>query len=267
MEFVGNSYGRNGADGIARVIWELTGNAMNSGRPVPTTTRLYSLEFYGTADGGHNGWQPVESQFHGIVGEGGHGIPPWDDEPSPLYDEHIPWSGAFMSNHQFIGSTGKDDGAWHPIDNDTEGGPQAPFNANFNSPPDGMYMWLRAGSWLYAKWDFPFNFDRSWSALRLTQVSGPQIEGDYNEDGIVDALDYVVWRKTGIDGTEGYNAWRANFGVSVGGAEAAGTSAVPEPASAALLLTGTAAILWLATRRWEFAPARCVPVRSGTRRR
>ena len=35
--------------------------------------------------------------------------------------------------------------------------------------------------------------------------------GDYNDDGAVNAADYVVWRKT--DGTpEGYNTWRANFG-------------------------------------------------------
>jgi hypothetical protein len=33
-------------------------------------------------------------------------------------------------------------------------------------------MWLTSGSWLYAKWDFPFPVDRSWSALRLTQVTG-----------------------------------------------------------------------------------------------
>lgn len=55
--------------------------------------------------------------------------------------------------------------------------------------------------------------------------------GDYNTDGRVDALDYVVWRKvqgstvlpfTGADatgngrvGTEDYNVWRARFGTSI----------------------------------------------------
>ncbi len=35
--------------------------------------------------------------------------------------------------------------------------------------------------------------------------------GDYNHDGTVDAADYVVWRKTGINGPQGYNEWRAHF--------------------------------------------------------
>ena len=34
--------------------------------------------------------------------------------------------------------------------------------------------------------------------------------GDYNQDGNIDAADYVVWRKT--DGTQtGYDTWRAHF--------------------------------------------------------
>jgi polyhydroxybutyrate depolymerase len=39
------------------------------------------------------------------------------------------------------------------------------------------------------------------------------LAGDYNQDGSVDAADYVVWRKN--DGTPaGYAAWRANFGAT-----------------------------------------------------
>ncbi len=37
---------------------------------------------------------------------------------------------------------------------------------------------------------------------------------DYNGDGTVDAADYVVWRKTGINGQQGYDDWRANFGAT-----------------------------------------------------
>jgi hypothetical protein len=37
--------------------------------------------------------------------------------------------------------------------------------------------------------------------------------GDYNQDGTVDAADYVAWRKD--DGTKaGYDTWRANFGAT-----------------------------------------------------
>jgi hypothetical protein len=66
--------------------------------------------------------------------------------------------------------------------------------------------------------------------------------GDYNGDGNVDAADYVVWRKNpGAHGGDpgGYDTWRANFGgTGVGGgasADALDLSAVPEPASSALI--------------------------------
>jgi hypothetical protein len=37
------------------------------------------------------------------------------------------------------------------------------------------------------------------------------LTGDYNGNGEVDAADYVVWRKTNINGQQGYDDWRANF--------------------------------------------------------
>jgi hypothetical protein len=40
---------------------------------------------------------------------------------------------------------------------------------------------------------------------------------DYNADGNVDAADYVVWRKNNINGQDGFNLWRANFGSTGGG--------------------------------------------------
>jgi hypothetical protein len=41
----------------------------------------------------------------------------------------------------------------------------------------------------------------------------PTVPGDYNQNGTVDAADYVVWRKN--DGTPaGYDTWRANFGAT-----------------------------------------------------
>jgi hypothetical protein len=59
--------------------------------------------------------------------------------------------------------------------------------------------------------------------------------GDFNNDQVVDAADYVAWRKT--DGTpSGYNAWRTNFGRSVGnGAGAVANTAVPEPTTLVML--------------------------------
>ncbi len=78
--------------------------------------------------------------------------------------------------------------------------------------------------------------------------------GDYNFNGVVDAADYVVWRKSAgqmgaslaADGNHDgkvddadYGVWKANFGVT---AQAAGAAAllatVPEPGAAMLLLFG-----------------------------
>jgi hypothetical protein len=72
--------------------------------------------------------------------------------------------------------------------------------------------------------------------LMRVPATAAGLPGDYNNDGAVDAADYVVWRKT--DGsTNGYNEWRANFGASFGpGSGATIPSAVPEPATLVLQL-------------------------------
>jgi hypothetical protein len=64
---------------------------------------------------------------------------------------------------------------------------------------------------------------------------------DYNEDGFIDAADYVLWRKVpdafGGD-PAGYLAWKQQFGETVPGAGGSqSTGGVPEPASALLLVT------------------------------
>jgi hypothetical protein len=66
------------------------------------------------------------------------------------------------------------------------------------------------------------------------------LAGDFNEDGAVDAADYVVWRES--DGSQDeYNSWRANFGrTTISGA------AIPEPAT---LLLAVAAALGFALSR------------------
>jgi hypothetical protein len=90
-------------------------------------------------------------------------------------------------------------------------------------------------------------------------------EGDYNDNGIVDAADYVVWRKTLGDIGEGlkadsnndniidpldYDAWRENFGhagLSAAPASGAGFgSNVPEPQTAPM---ATIALLTLGSLR------------------
>jgi hypothetical protein len=84
--------------------------------------------------------------------------------------------------------------------------------------------------------------------------------GDFNDDGTVDAADYVTYRKNagttnalpndnGIGGTVGpahYQLWAANFGNSTPGGGSA-LSAVPEPSTLTLLACGLG--LWMRRRR------------------
>jgi hypothetical protein len=87
------------------------------------------------------------------------------------------------------------------------------------------------------------------------------LPGDYNNDHVVDASDYVVWRdhygtneillNDAIGGTIGdgqYNQWRANFGKSIatGGS---GAAVAPEPASVLLILMPVVCSVLAARRR------------------
>lgn len=86
---------------------------------------------------------------------------------------------------------------------------------------------------------------------------------DYNQNGIVDAADYILWRKqlgttvtpgSGADGNgDGnvdqldYDLWRSHFGLPMGAGGSLSTGTVPEPAS--LLLLATAAVISLTSLR------------------
>jgi hypothetical protein len=77
--------------------------------------------------------------------------------------------------------------------------------------------------------------------------------GDYNRDGTVDAADYVVWRKTGINGPTGYDTWRTNFGESGGsGSVATANTTVPEPTTFVMFIVAAAGVS--IRRRWRTWP-------------
>jgi hypothetical protein len=67
--------------------------------------------------------------------------------------------------------------------------------------------------------------------------------GDYNRDGTVDGADYVIWRKTSVNGQQGYADWRANYGKSALGFGATfRNDQVPEPAACVTFVIGAMAI-------------------------
>ncbi len=79
------------------------------------------------------------------------------------------------------------------------------------------------------------------------------LSGDFNDNGIVDAADYVWWRKnSGLPAS--YTAWRSQFGMPAGSGSAIAGDTVPEPSSG--LLFSTAACLFAAflTSRYFRSP-------------
>jgi uncharacterized membrane protein len=73
-------------------------------------------------------------------------------------------------------------------------------------------------------------------------------DGDYNDDGNVNAADYVAWRKipAAFGSAQGYDDWRSQFGELGGSGESA---QVPEPLSLVLFLFGCAMTLQSIRRR------------------
>jgi hypothetical protein len=100
------------------------------------------------------------------------------------------------------------------------------------------------------------------------------VAGDFNLDGQVDALDYVVWRKNfghtganflqgdatfdGVIGLDDLQVWRANFGFVRQPLAPAGSgasfAAVPEPAT---VWISTIAIGWTLTLRRRLCSGGC----------
>jgi hypothetical protein len=89
----------------------------------------------------------------------------------------------------------------------------------------------------------------------VTPIVSAGTQGDYNDDGVVNAADYVAWRNAvdsgGTLANEGdnpgtvdqgdYDFWAANYGNGLEGSGS--TAAVPEPTAAMLMLLATLALV------------------------
>jgi len=97
---------------------------------------------------------------------------------------------------------------------------------------------------------FGYDLIDTGSVINLSVVPAPTNDADFNNDGLVNAADYVVWRKfdgamgtgtqqtgdangdTNVNATD-YGIWRNTFGSSIPGA--GGSGIVPEPSSIVLV--------------------------------
>jgi hypothetical protein len=113
---------------------------------------------------------------------------------------------------------------------------------------DDIYLDLRFTAWSEAS-------GGGFAYVRAMEPAQPETTGDYNHDGVVDAADYVMWRKTlgegaapegsGADGDadgmidpDDYDFWLARFGETVPPGSGAGVFAVPELAGLTQILVG-----------------------------
>jgi hypothetical protein len=115
--------------------------------------------------------------------------------------------------------------------------------------PNGHYgrLWGRGGLQVTPLSEWHLNDQasvaRSFLHTGLTMLATAPIAGDFNEDGNVDAADYIVWRSGfgKIYTQTDYEAWRAHFGQIVGNGAAFSSTetlsaAVPEPPTLSLLV-------------------------------
>jgi hypothetical protein len=171
------------------------------------------------------------------------------------------------------------DAFWHSLTDQgasgwVEAGPTA--NALSLDPLSQMLMASGAGFNLGTLFnpagteDVTFEFQIAGNSAATTGIVmyGPLLAGDFNRDGVVDAGDYVLWRKTsgqqvargtGADGNgdgnidnADYQLWQSNFGRTLTGAAAgSGVNAVPEPnvGSLFVLVSYSLLIVRLRSRR------------------
>jgi hypothetical protein len=115
---------------------------------------------------------------------------------------------------------------------------------NFSTTPaaDSSFEILKATTLSYGLGFTTVSLPTGWT-LDTTSVPNSilvsvQGTGDFNGDHVVDAADYVAWRKS--DGTPGgYNALRRNFGNTVpGSGSVLSSTGIPEPGTMVLFVVG-----------------------------
>ena len=128
------------------------------------------------------------------------------------------------------------------------------------SPPKSHYDLLGGPQHL-----FDLNADDIINSLDLaafnTHFLPPAgLPGDYNDNGVVDAADYVLWRNNpsslenegaslGMVDQADYTFWRSQFGKTAGGGAALSAAAVPEPGALVMVAIGLTGLL--STRRFR----------------
>jgi hypothetical protein len=221
--------------------------------PVPATLELTVNKITGAVTMKNNSASPISANFYGITSDAGAlSLAGWSSLDNQNYDAvdgtdpgSVPgdsdgegWDAAGGSNANqlielFLAEAGSSIGAGETLN----------LGNAFNTSIFGV------GN----EGDLEFSFglvDKLPITGKVTYVTGGVL-GDYNNNGVVDAGDYVLWRKGGPLQNEGdnpgvvnaadYTFWRSRFGATSGSGAGMSPAAVPEPSVwTTLLLAATA---------------------------
>jgi hypothetical protein len=154
------------------------------------------------------------------------------------------------------------------------------------TPPQGVYMiaWQARSEGFETSEPFLFvhrtstisnpvrDLAATWAEENIDLMFGPALPGDYNDDGVVDAADYTVWRNSlgtnialpnedaslNVVDAEDYAVWKLNYGQpnsgAVSGAGGLAMAVVPEPGPLALALSIACGLALNRKRRVEKPP-------------
>jgi hypothetical protein len=159
---------------------------------------------------------------------------------APTVHDHNSWNGGLaVSEADFLS-----------LDDTIARGPRLPDG----SLPVSDFLKLKPTSMLIdagVDVGLPFNgLSPDLGAFETMAAVAPMLPGDYNDDGVVDAADYTVWRDhwntpfempndetPGMVDDDDYDVWVSHFGeAQSGGASLGGGANVPEPASLVLVI-------------------------------
>jgi hypothetical protein len=151
---------------------------------------------------------------------------------------------------------------------------ESSYDPAFVATYGGSDPQFRLGTALIALEKQAFELGRAYLSISTTAYPDGEIRGfpvyvagDFNNDGVVDAADYTIWRDTlgqtgegldadfdnsnSIDATDYELGWKANFGRNrfTVGPGSGGGAAIPEPASIVLIGMGWAVLC--SGRRWQ----------------
>jgi autotransporter-associated beta strand protein len=143
------------------------------------------------------------------------------------------------------------------------------LDLNFGGAPDVIdSLFIDGTSQAVGTWgavgnasaDFQSSFISGTGLLQVSTYVIPPLAGDYNEDGTVDAADFLVWRDnlgsetslpnddTSGVGQDDWDRWAANFGQTNGNGAGNLSAVVPEPASVGLIAAACAILCVLRCR-------------------